>query len=160
VTPDAADVLDEGGKASPSEPISLPHVKDTKGLLSSSPSSSNNQPSSLLHMNFANNNGTISEITSSSDVVSKDEILNSSSGHGVKSLPAWAAVTDENKPRSVKELAASLARHQSTPEGPPEPIKKKSDSLPRNSVPPPSTNNATVENQGLHATRNITFIFE
>ena len=58
------------------------------------------------------------------------------------SLPAWSS----GEKRSVKELAASLARQTARQE--PE-LKKKSDSLPRN-VPAPTSGSAN-DQPGLHA---------
>lgn len=142
-------------KSSTSEPLSLPST--TGGVkLSSSPSNhsssvlNHNQPSSLtsttsgpvssgaISITFSGNNNNNRDSTGS--IGQSSETEKNSAGTSPVSLPTWGA-----EKRSVKELAASLARHQSQQQE--EPPKKKSDSLPRNVT----SANTTVENQGLHA---------
>ncbi|ODN04727.1 Leucine-rich repeat-containing protein 16A [Orchesella cincta] len=141
-----------------SEPMSLP-VNSTTSNLSSSPSNhhpvpnfSNNQNQSsnlVSSTGTGNNSGSVSVGFAGSNNVNSHGISsmnrdNSSSTHNNNpdtfstspvSLPAWGT-----EKRSVKELAASLARHQSQQQE--EIPKKKADSLPRN-----VTSGTTIEHQ-------------
>ncbi|XP_035702195.1 F-actin-uncapping protein LRRC16A isoform X3 [Folsomia candida] len=167
-TPESGELLDDhgvvGGKVSPmshnntsSEPMSLP-PNVTTAKLSSSPSNQTMNRSLNSSINSTNNNSRGStgggSPGSNSNSNSNEEI--SRAGISPVSLPVLRAVGTEKR-SSVKELAgimaASLARQsQSQNQNQADEPKKKADSLPRN-VPPPSSNNSTVENQDFNRAR-------
>ncbi len=147
------------------ETMSLPPTSSVSSVISSNlkPLSSSNLISSTtksstggISINFSSRNST----TNSSSVLSSSPKV---ADPGPLSLPSWGV-----EKRSVKELAASLARQQSQEEsgigigiG-----KKKSDSLPRNASPPttkppPPPTEIVEQPQGLHANCfGLIFLFE
>ena len=139
--------------------MSLPPTSSVSSTISSNPKTTTNLISNTttsstggVSINFSSRNSTSSVLSSSPKSQSTDP------PPGPVSLPSWAG-----EKRSVKQLAASLARQQSQEDV----GKKKTESLPRNSSPPAPTPTLTgkttvpdvVEHpQGLHANCFLVFL--